>query len=164
MESYDTQQDRWKLMYKAALVLLCCPSGAWCTAWINHLCKSNVESSTPLPLSLFTAALFVGLLSASLWLGTKRRQSASWAVLAYGSWMAIPCVVLCATLYMAYDTHALWDNWLWYLIGVSLVACFIYGGIRAALRDQWIPMFYWWLGSFIIPLYVFLVIFSQISD
>lgn len=125
-------QGKLQIFRKFVFVAVCCTTGAVVAASLH-------EAYHGVP----AICLFGAITATAFWLGMRGKTSESWALLAYGSWMTIPCMLLLSLLWnnpVADGTD--WGSCLLYAGAILLLA---WGGIKAALRNDWTKVGSWWL-------------------
>lgn len=150
------QLSRGTIFARFVFVVLCCVSSAKFAADLSQY--TTVQTATTI--AFLTIGLFGTLLCVTGWLGASGKESESWAVLAYGSWMTIPGLALLNTTFF-YRQMVLTD-WIVLSIPACIFAFFAWVGLRAALQDKWTEVFLWWVAS-VPPVFIFLSLLGKAS-
>ena len=145
MDIRTETRDDWSELTKGVFVTVCCVSGAGFAA---SPCLSPTPQNDAPPITAVGTMLLAGVFVAAFRVGVSGKASASWAVLAFGSWMTMLLGMFFFVVWYACDTLA--TSWWGYLLALCFIAFLGVRGLCAAVRDEWGRMGAWWLATFVL--------------
>lgn len=149
-------QEEWTTENKVLFLVKCCTAAALFAAipeghisnddFCAHWKYTDLFQIEVPPTSYVGLALLVVVSCLSGRLSIRGKQSTSYAVLAYGALMVIPCLMLFCMFWYAAGADR--GAWIWYIGALVSALVLIQGGMRAAFHDRWDRVLFWWRLSF----------------
>ena len=125
------------------LIPICCLSGA-----ASVLMPGSTAAGSPVPYVCGT--LLAAVYGVAFYRGTQGRFAASWAVMAFGSWMVFLVTMFAHVLYAGRDNLQA-DGWFLAILA-GILAIITYRGLRAAWRGDWDKCGAWWMATLVMLL------------
>ena len=147
---------------KAALALIGCLTGAGAVFMPDSGLNSSISAGSPVP--RFAGLILAAVYGAAFWQGSKGRLSASWATLAFGSWMVFLWTMFAHVVWQARDI--LLTGGVGFLFGATVLGFVTYRVGERAWNNDWNKACGWVLASlailfFLAPQYLYAGFFAR---
>lgn len=149
----DARPSQWTAFARGAFTLICCTAGGASVVMPDSGLSGSVSASSPVP--FLAGGLLAAVSASAFWRGVQGQSSATWAVLAFGSWMVFLATMSAHVAWQARDI--LFKDWSSLFIVVLAAALLLLarGGLREAWHGEWDRMGRWVFGTLVLLFFLF---------